>query len=171
MRIITQIKKYMNKNLVILMALFCIIQCYSQKQGNIWYFGGDHQNPSSGGVGLDFNSGFPLLLNNSAMPRTFGSASYCNSVGELLFYSNGLTIYDRTHQIMQNGENLGGDLFTPQSVLIVPFLNDTNKYYIFTSNFSNPASKGLYYSIVDMSLNNRLGAVTNPKATSLLKKM
>lgn len=149
-----------------------MLQCYSQKQGNIWYFGGDYNNPGLGGAGLDFNSGTPIPLYNSTMPFTSGCASYCNSKGELLFYCNGETVYDRTHHVMQNGDSLGGKPTNQQSVLIVPFSKDTNMYYIFTNDgyyTKYTAFTGLHYSIINMSLNNGLGSVINPKAISLLK--
>lgn len=159
------------KGFIIVLSLFNSGDCFSQKQGNIWYFGGSGIHPDSLCTGLDFNSGNPVLLKNGAMLSPDGSASICNSGGELLFYSNGAQVYDRTHQIMQNGDKLGGDIYTQQSVLIVPFVKDTNKYYIFTNDRSSPPDKaatGLHYSIVDMQLNNGNGSVLNPKAVSLL---
>ncbi|MBK8403820.1 MAG: hypothetical protein IPL25_06940 [Saprospiraceae bacterium] len=161
------------KGLIIVLSLFNSGECFSQKQGNIWYFGGNSIEPDSLCTGLDFNSGNPVLLNNGAMLSPDGSASYCNSGGELLFYSNGAQVYDRTHHVMQNGDKLGGDIYTQQSVLIVPFVKDTNKYYIFTNDRSSPSDKaatGLHYSIIDMQLSNGNGSVLNPKAVSLLKK-
>ncbi len=159
--------------LIMVLSLFNSGECFSQKQGNIWYFGGSASNPDSLCTGLDFNSGNPVLLKNGAMLSPDGSASYCNSGGELLFYSNGAQVYDRTHHVMQNGDKLGGDIYTQQSVLIVPFAKDTNKYYIFTNDRSSPpdiAATGLHYSIIDMQLNNGNGSVLNPKAVSLLKE-
>lgn len=37
--------------------------------------------------------------------------------------------------------------------------NNTNQYYLFSIGVTNSSPTGLYYSIVDMSLNNGLGAV------------
>ncbi len=144
-------------------------QCFSQKQGNIWYFGGDYSNEHAKGAGLDFNSGTAIALTNSAMTLSYGSASYCNSVGELLFYSNGQTVYDRTHHVMLNGNYLLGNPFGQQSVLIVPFSRDTNLFYIISNDANIFISRsGLNYSIIDMRLNSGNGAVTNKKSISLL---
>jgi hypothetical protein len=161
------------KKLIIGLFILWGSQCFSQKQGNIWYFGGYDLDSNTYTAGLDFNSGFPVPILNSVMPSTYGCAAYCNSAGELIFYSDGLTVYDRSHHVMENGDSLGGDPFTPQSVLIVPFPTDTNLYYIFTNDKytpENPSETGLHYSIINMNLNNGLGGVLNPKATGLIEK-
>ncbi|HKR07464.1 MAG TPA: hypothetical protein VJY62_22710 [Bacteroidia bacterium] len=157
------------KKILTLLFLNFTLFVYGQKQGNIWYFGGEYSNQSATGAGLDFNSGSPVALLNSAMTYTEGSATYCNSGGQLLFYAKGETVYDRTHTIMQNGDTLGGHWSTMQSALIVPVTGDTNLYYIF-NNDGHPTSNGtgLYYSKIDMSLNSGLGGVLNPKAVNLL---
>lgn len=153
--------------LIFLFFYLSIFNANTQKQGNIWYFGGEFGNLNYG-VGINFNSGSPSYLTNSAMVFTNGCATYCNSNGELLFYSNGEVVYDRTHNIMLNGDNLGGNKLTPQSVIIVPFSDDTNRYYIVTNDGIHQG-KGLFYSIIDMSLNNGFGAVINPKAINIYK--
>ncbi|MBW8049899.1 MAG: T9SS type B sorting domain-containing protein [Cytophagales bacterium] len=157
------------KDLILILCVLLYSICvFAQKQGNIWYFGGDIFNPNLPGAGLDFNSGFPLALTNSGMGYTEGCAVYCNSAGQLLFYSDSENVYDRNHNIMQNGNNMGGHWSTAQSSLIVPVTEDTNKFYIFT-NDGHPTSNGtgLHYSIIDMSLYGGLGAVTVVKAISL----
>lgn len=154
---------------IITFLLLLPIFSYAQKQGNIWYFGGSFTNQSNYGAGLDFNAGPPAALSNSGMRYTEGSAAYCNSAGQLLFYAQGDTVFDKTHNIMANGAGLGGHWSTAQSTLIVPTTGDTNKFYIF-SNDGLPTSNGtgLHYSIIDMQQNTALGAVTEPKATNLL---
>lgn len=151
--------------IIMLLPMFCT----AQKQGNIWYFGGSFSNQSLSGAGIDFNPTIPAALTNSNMSYTEGAATYCNSVGQLLFYAQGDTIYDRTHNIMMNGAGLGGHYSTAQSTLIVPVTGDTNKYYIFNNDgFPTSNGTGLHYSLVDMQQNGNLGAVTEPKASNLI---
>ena len=150
------------------MVLLHTVTLYSQKQGNIWYFGGDSSNQGEPGAGLDFNSDSPIPLTNSIMGYTEGSATYCNSLGQLLFYAKGDSVFDRSHKLMLNGDSLGGHWSTQQSALIVPVTGDTNKYYLFTnSGYPTSPGAGLHYSIIDMTLNGGLGAITL-KAVTLL---
>ncbi len=158
----------MKRCLLISFFLTLLVQIYCQKQGNIWYFGQDSIDPNKGGAGLDFGSGTPIPILNSAMPQTLACATYCNSSGDLLFYSNGFTVYDRSHHVMENGDSLGGTIVAQQSVLIVPFPNDSNMFYLFSNDDDLQGNgTGLHYSIINMSLNNGLGAVIIPKAVSL----
>ena len=156
---------------IITIFFFLPMLCFGQKQGTIWYFGGTYSPLSPQGAGLDFNSTSPTALTNSAMPYTEGNATYCNSVGQLIFYASGDTVYDRTHNVMANGGGLKGHWSTAQSTLIVPVTGDTNKFYIF-NNDGKPTSNGtgLHYSIIDMQQNGGLGAVTTIKAQNLISK-
>lgn len=97
-----------------------------------------------------------------------GASSISNSDGDFLFATNGKTVWDRYHNVMPNGTGLFGNGYSLQTSLIVPFITDcSNKYYIFTA--STVVSEGLSYSVVDMSLNNGLGAVeVATKNTNLL---
>ena len=78
----------------------------SQKENNIWYFGNR--------AGLDFNSGTPVNLNNGKLLSIEGCTSICNASGQLLFYSNGMKVWNRNHQVMQNGNNLKGNVTSTQ---------------------------------------------------------
>ena len=121
--------------------------------GNVWTFGN--------GFGVDFNAGFPVHLPANAMNSIEGCASVCDSSGQLLFYTNGETIWDRNNNVMFNGDSIGGNQSSTQSALILPFPNHHKMYYVFTTNHhGNGGTQELDYSIVDMSLNNTLGAVT-----------
>ncbi|MFN8277123.1 MAG: gliding motility-associated C-terminal domain-containing protein [Chitinophagales bacterium] len=82
--------------------------------------------------------------------------------GDLLFYTDGLKIWDRTHQIMPNGSGLLSGLGTSstQGVLIVPYPEQLRKYYVFTvDETAGGTGHGFRYSVVDLSLNNGLGDV------------
>nr|WP_233164350.1 T9SS type B sorting domain-containing protein [Snuella sedimenti] len=72
---------------------------------------------------------------------------------------------------MQNGSGLYGDASSTQSAIIVPKPKDPNIYYIFTVDSRNQrnVNLGLNYSIVDITSDGGLGAVT-VKNMPLLKK-
>ncbi|MDF3029014.1 MAG: hypothetical protein K0S23_3321 [Fluviicola sp.] len=120
---------------------------------NHWFFG-DH-------AALDFSSGVPVSVQNSQLNTMEGTSSISDSVGNLLFYTDGITVWNRLHGMMPNGQNLMGHPSTSQSALIVQRPCYPNRYYIFTAPAGG--SNKLYYSEVDLALNSGLGAVTAVK--------
>lgn len=131
---------------------------FSQGEGNIWYFG-DH-------AGLDFNSSPVQALTNGQLLTQEGVATISSSSGELLFYTDGVTVYNANHQTMLNGTGLNGHYSATQSAVIVPNPVDTTIYYIFTVD-ELAHSNGLCYSEVNMTLDGGLGAVTSNKNIQL----
>ncbi len=131
---------------------------YSQKEANIWYFGNN--------AGLDFGSGNPIPLTDGQLSTVEGCSSFSDSSGNLLFYSDGITVYNKNHQIMQNGNNLGGNPSSSQSGLIVPSPANNNLFYLFTVGTnavgnSGPQNAGFKYYTIDMTANSGLGKVNN----------
>jgi hypothetical protein len=124
---------------------------FAQKETNIWYFGEY--------AGLDFNSGSPVALTNSVMNQLEGSSSIADANGNLLFYTDGMTVWDKYHNQMPNGDSLDGGYSTAQSALIVPMPGSSLMYYIFTVEESGTPGN-FSFSIVDMSLNGGNGDVT-----------
>ncbi|MBL0054207.1 MAG: hypothetical protein IPP29_23365 [Bacteroidetes bacterium] len=141
---------------VVLYMIICT-NLHAQKQFEKWYFGSF--------AGLDFSSGVPVPLTNSAMFTVEGSSSISDTSGNLLFYTDGLSVYNALHVAMPNGIGLAGGGSSTQSALILPMPGNVNLYYIFT--VPDFASLGFNYSIVDMTLQGGLGDVT-AKNTFLL---
>ncbi len=124
---------------------------FAQNETSKWYFGYN--------VGVDFLTTSPTILNNGAMGNAEGCSSISDASGNLLFYTNGVTIWNQTHSVMANGSGLLGDVSAAQGALIVKQPNSTSKYFVFTLDaFMGP--DGLRYSIVDMSLAAGMGSVT-----------
>ncbi|MEP7218736.1 MAG: hypothetical protein ABI876_07450, partial [Bacteroidota bacterium] len=126
----------------------------AQKQNNIWYFGY--------GAGIDFNGKVPVSIAGGLINTYEGCASVADHrTGRLLFYTDGVTVWDRNHIAMSIGQPLLGHNSSTQSALIVPMPGDSMKYYVFTTDaIDNNLKNGLRYSIVDMRLNSGLGDVT-----------
>lgn len=127
---------------------------YAQNQTANWYFGEQ--------AGLTFNSGFPNVDLNGEIVTTEGCSTISNSQGELLFYTDGITVWNRNHQVMTNGTNLAGDDSSTQSAIIIPKPDSANIYYVFTVD-ARAGDNGLRYSEVNMSLSAGLGSVTGDK--------
>ena len=145
----------------IFVVISLIIQTYfvsAQLQNNYWNFGFNCM--------VDFSGAQP----NGMMASAIYSPEQCASVsdeltGQLLFYTDGTSVWTPNHQTMPNGFNLFGGAFQSctQGPVIVPFPEDPKKYYIFTLDdleYDNPPlDNGLRYTVVDMTLNNGLGDV------------
>ena len=92
--------------------IVCTFQSFAQGEANIWYFGEN--------AGLDFNTGSVVAINNSQLNTREGCSSFSTSSGELLFYSDGTTIWNKNHTPMLNGIGLAGDASSSQSAMIIP---------------------------------------------------
>lgn len=149
-------------------SLFFLLSAptFAQKEAAIWYFG-DY-------AGLDFNSGSPVALTNGQLSTDEGCTTISDKNGNLLFYTDGSTAYDKSHNVMPNGSGLLGHRSSTQSAIIVPKPNNPNLYYIFTVDEPNPynaddndindvdpPNNGLNYSLVDLRLNNGLGDIVS----------
>lgn len=137
--------------LIVFISIISILHSYSQKQTNFWYFGTL--------AGLDFNSGSPVALSNGVLNTTEGCAAISDVNGNLLFYTNGVDVWDKTHTQMPNGNGLMGDVSSTQSALIVPVPGSATLYYIFTVDYI-VGPNGFRYSIVDMTQQAGNGDVT-----------
>ncbi len=107
-------------------------------------------------------------------------AIMCDSMGKLLFYSNGCYIANATHEMMTNGDSIGKDKLETsfcktggnplnQGIIVLPKPGSDHLYYLFYTDIGDPyfmqpffplAPVTLYYSVIDMALENGLGAVT-----------
>ncbi|WP_304016604.1 T9SS type B sorting domain-containing protein [Nonlabens dokdonensis] len=154
----------MKKHLLFIIIFYCSIS-YSQNQANWWFFGSN--------AGIDFNSSTPVSTDIGQLDTIEGCSAISDACGNLLFYSDGITVWDRNHLTMPNGNGLLGNPSSTQSALIIPLPNNTNLYYVFSISIVDPSTgigaTGLYYSVVDMSLNGGAGdIISNQKNIQLL---
>ncbi len=140
------------KLLPTLVLLFAYVMVSAQSEAAIWYFGEN--------AGIDFNSGYPTALTNGQLDTVEGCATISDENGELLFYTDGSKVWDRNHTIMPNGTELKGNPSSSQSAVIVPNPTNLNQYYIFTVQAISHRG-GLYYSVLDLTLNGGNGAIIN----------
>jgi len=116
----------------------------SNNNAKNWYFGNQ--------AAMVFESNGPVAVTNSAMSQVEGVASMSDANGNLLFYTNGITIYNRNHVVMENGNGLLSNSSNTQAAFVVPFPGNPNQYFVITPS-------PYYYSIVDMTLDNGNGAI------------
>lgn len=138
--------------LIVLLLLAASLKSAAQRETDNWYFG-DHAS-------LEFNAaGTPVSFLNSAMNTENNSASISDRAGNLLFYTDGETVWNRLHQVMANGSGLQGSKMASQPAIIVPKPGSRSHYYIFTKTWGSWSVSNLSYSEVDITANNGMGEV------------
>ncbi|MEP2236884.1 MAG: T9SS type B sorting domain-containing protein [Maribacter sp.] len=133
-------------------VFFLLTCCFinAQREAAIWYFGEN--------AGLDFNSGAPVALLDGQINTHEGCAVISDFNGALLFYTDGITVWNRNHVPMPNGTGLFGDPSAAQSAIIVPHPGIATQFYIFTAD-QLKGENGINYSLVDISLAGGFGDV------------
>jgi len=123
----------------------------SQKQADIWYFGEK--------AGIDFRNGTAISLTDEDVMTSFkSSAVISDSLGNLLFFTDGKRVWNRNFGLMPNANALEGDLGVTQPAIIIPVPLNTDKYYIFTIDVmtyktdNTFTTSGLRYTIIDMTM-------------------
>ena len=149
--------------LTVYMLTFLSQQALCQKEGNNWYFG-KH-------AGISFQSGSPVSFTHNAISNQIeGVSAISDTAGNILFYTDGMDVYNKNDQIMTNGQGLQGDISSSQSALIVRKPGSLSHYYIFTvpsSRGTTDGRPGLTVSEVDMQVENGLGKVVVKNNTLL----
>jgi hypothetical protein len=126
------------KSILLLSIIFSSSVIYAQHGGymNNWYFGNY--------TAINFDTGSPTVMTNSAMDSFEGCSSISDNDGNLLFYTNGGGangaytggVWNRNHEIMPNGDldSLIGCTSSIQSALIAK--KSSHEYYLFTTGCS-----------------------------------
>ncbi len=142
---------------ILIIIFLCPLLSYSQNRNSNWCFGDS--------AGINFNNLSNPIPFPSGMDCRGSCASISDSLGNLLLYAinryeddSSAFIFDSSHQIMQNGSRIcGAGLYS--DIVILPKPGDSSQYYVFHEG--RYSTQGFYYTIVDISLNNGLGAVIN----------
>ena len=144
----------MKTGYAIVLLLFCSLFTQGQGQANWWFFGSNAE--------ISFSSGSPVSVAGGALSTQEGCASISDPSGTLLFYTDGIRVWNRNNLVMPNGTGLLGDPSSTQSGVIVQKPGSSTIYYIFTVD-QQAAADGLRWSEVDMTLNSGLGDITANK--------
>lgn len=138
--------KTKKRNFSLTVFLFCTVLLQSQNEFSKWVFGFN--------AGLDFSTSPPTVFTNanSNFNGSPGCATICDNTGNLLFYTDGFTVFNSTHNVMANGNGLPGY----DGLIAIKQPGNNNLYYVFYSGNNT----WIKYSIVDMSLSAGLGSVS-----------
>ncbi len=174
----------MKQVLLLITLLWYVNLINAQNHDFYWPFGYASYSPlpDIGGSVIDFNSFPPMIFPQDVdMNFDFTCASICDTLGNLLFYTNGEYIANYLNEKIPGSDTLNpGALFnnvTPygyriiQGALILPSPkeNEENLYYVFheigeylTQDLWEHAS-GLYFTVVDMDMNNGTGGIVSKR--------
>ncbi|AUC80632.1 T9SS type B sorting domain-containing protein [Lacinutrix sp. Bg11-31] len=154
----------MKKIVIILTTLLCCAFSNAQKEASNWYFG------DNAGINFNLDTDTVTAVNNGQLATDEGCTSISDANGNLLFYTDGRTVYNANHLVMPNGIGLKGDPSSTQSAIIIPKPQDTNIYYVFTVDTPSLDNEdlGFHFYEVNMTLNGGLGNVVTGSETQLL---
>lgn len=139
------------KFIFIFIFLTLVVKLCHAQEDNHWFFGYN--------AGIDFTDlSNPRTTNVGQTRQEEGVATISDQQGRLLFYTDGVSVWNRNHQIMSGGTGLKGHNTSTQSALIIPFPGSRTWYYIFTTDFQY-GNAGLSYSTVNIDLDAGLGEV------------
>ncbi len=137
---------------IISVTILLTNRCFAQ-QFNNWYF------PVNAGISFNTNPSSPLLDGKAI----YGSAAtISDATGNLLFYSDGLNVYNKLHLVMNNGDSLRNEGNQSGGLVILPFLDGSNKYYLFNSasvGYNEYLFDGFTYNVINMDSFGGLGEV------------
>ena len=139
-----------------LLLLVTLTQVYGQKEASNWYFGWH--------AGLKFDSTSVKAVKDGKTNYWLGfGSSISDENGNLFFYTDGDTTYDRHHHRMPNGYGLNGKYHS--ETVVVPNPSSNTIYYVFTIGLDDFGDHSAFisYSTVDLTLNGGLGDVTEKR--------
>jgi gliding motility-associated-like protein len=140
-----------NTTIITVLMLFVCGNLFAQRERDNWYFASN--------AAINFPAGAsPVEVDNAS--KITGSPSVSISVsdsktGQLLFYSDGITVWDKSNSIMDNGASI----FAPNVcdyVIYSPNPANKSQYFVFSYT-----GKRISYAVIDISLNGGLGKVVS----------
>ena len=158
-----------------LLTVICA-NCLCQKHDYNLFFGYCNGCPgAAGGTTLNFNYTPPKFYKeNKQINFGFSGCVMSDSSGQYIFSTNGISIRNKTHGVMQGGEMINPGEFwnknyddfypSPFDAYAIPAPGVKDGYYLFHYGIDRSAFTGwdtwnspLYYSFIDMNQNNGLG--------------
>jgi hypothetical protein len=151
---------------------------YSQNRTNVWEL--SYKFGSAPKCEMRYeNSIMDTASVYRVMSFTNTNTSICDTNGNLILYTNGLTVGNRNYDTLMNAVNFnpGGEtlaaepigLGSCQSVLILPDPGSVNRYYLFHVSGEGFIADSTYqvqpfhlsYSVIDMTLDGGLGGIVD----------
>ena len=148
---VKRIAKYLS--IVLFLALQCPLSAQNFSRHN-WFFGN-----SADAIIFNKSDNEPMGGESQGTPYGSGGSAVATDplTGDVLFYTDGLTVFDASHNMMVNGIGLNGISSSNQQVGICPDPNNNDQYFIFTNSANQTNPGNIEYTKVDMSLPGNAG--------------
>jgi type IX secretion system substrate protein len=160
---------------ILALSILLALSAVSQGVTNLFLSGYDnwYQQAPFGGNKIDFYTGFPVVTQEyRAIDFDYLGNNITDSLGNLLFTTNGVIILNNVNDTMVNGTGLNPSAYTNsfneglrlwQGNIIIPHPDSSDIYYLFHMTVDGgggiPYTRYFYYSKIDMSLNGGEGEV------------
>lgn len=151
----------------------------AQKHDNVWVMGEGSVGGFKGNNKISFEDGHFSIDNDVDLKRPLQgyNVSASDSMGNFMFYFNGLTIYDADDQLMENGRDINRSVLEPyyeylldeylcleaaRPAMFIPLPGQINEYLLIhgvSVNFINDYTCEILYSRIAMDRNGGKGAV------------
>jgi large repetitive protein len=104
----------------------------------------------------------PVASNGPVALTGTGAVAENPANGDILFYTDGVNVFDATNQVMVNGTGLNADVSANQPVVVGQVPGSPNLFYILTHN----AAGAIEVTTVDMALTGNAAAVPLGEVTT-----
>src|SRR5689334_13900878 len=100
------------KKILLIVSIICgTATTFAQTYSWNWNFGIN--------AGINFSTGSPVAFTTSVLNTMEGCATISSTSGNLLFYTDGVTVYNSQNTVMTNGTGLMGHASATESAVIV----------------------------------------------------
>lgn len=140
------------KTLILYFVVLVHLQANAQNRKDFWALG-DSILVRMGTDGFEFSRTIPFYGYQ-------GVTSISDTLGNLLYYANSTTAFNRFDDTLQNGQDLTeGFPNMVQGCITIPVPGTTDRYYLFTLEHNGGARNSLLVSGIDMGLDGGRGGV------------
>ncbi|HMQ90263.1 MAG TPA: hypothetical protein PKB07_21835, partial [Flavilitoribacter sp.] len=161
----------MKSNIIVFVEIILSTMLFGQKQDYVWLLGKNSLTDIDfAGTVIDFNTSPPdIYYEFRGMGFNITNASISDVSGNLLFYTNGINVYNGLNEVMENGDGLNpGHLanswqdygyILDQGALILPVPGRDSLFFLLhmdrepTTSQTPSFSENFYYSLIDMVQN------------------
>jgi gliding motility-associated-like protein len=144
----------MKKVFLLLLNLIIYHLSFAQNSASNWYFGNK--------AGINFTNNEASVKLDGAMESFEGCSSISDEEGNLLFYSNGMAVWNKNHSILTDGSGLKGHESSTQSSIFIASPLNQSQFFLFTTNALEYGLRNeLNYSIITINKESGQGEISN----------
>jgi len=148
------IKRITKIGIILLFLGISISPAFAQNEASVWSLGE--------GIQFNFNTGSPEISNFSGNSKA--NATICDSLGNLILYTDGITVWNRNNEILINGEQIisdGARVFGRP--VFAPYPKKKGHYFLFNQYIPSDSypiqNKKLVYAEININAFNGRGEV------------